>query len=403
MEAAQEAFRSAFEHCSNCLKKLSRTFQSLDARQQRLEGNETIPLIVPILAKIEMQLGQYDILTAADHVSAVQATRIAALEAELATTKQQLSSSLVLALTLTADNDRLEGEVAKARGSFATLTIDNERLKSELAKAREALSQLPPVMIPAAEMTPGLRPLVSSHTYFGIGQLPPTPTSTSTDAETSARTKRQLTSPTKPRDQPKRMRSNKSPSTSFAMTPDDGRQEEMPHLTDQYDAKVMAKKIYDKFDFDGPWTPIDRQVFLTQLEKAYVGEKDFQTRIETIDRHCTGILTAEPPEPRPCLFAEIIGFGPKGPGGPNMTWQNCKYCNGSPQRRCVSAKFAPHVPSPFGPRDSTGKVPYGRARRYNPVESLEVNQLGSSKRWIVTLRISDPQSELAESITLVAI
>lgn len=371
MEAAQAAFRSTLERCSNALKKISTTFQNLDERQQRLEGNETVHLVVPILTNIQTQLSQYDIFTAVDGVSSVQATRIAALEAELATTKQLLSSSRELA---------------------ATLTIDNNRLKSE---ARESLTQRPSAVPPPAQMTPNLRLPASSNAYFSAGQFPLTPTSASTDVETSARTKRQLTSPSKPRDQPKRMRPNVSASVGFGMAPDDNQQEDTLQPAEKYDAKLMAQKIYDKFDFDGPWTTADRQVFLAQLESAYAREKGLQKRIEMIDRHCTGILTAPPPEPRPCLFAEITNFSPKGPGGPNMTWQNCKYCNGSPQRRCVSAKFAPHVPLPFGSRDSTGKVPYGGARRYNPVEPL-----GHSKRWIAILRISDPQSELTECITL---
>jgi hypothetical protein len=374
MEAARAAFRLALEHCSNALKKISTTFQSLDERQQRLEGNETVHLIIPILRNIEKQLNQYDILTAADDVSAMQATHITALEAELTMTKQQLSSSRELA---------------------ATLTTDNDRLKIELAEARESLAQRPSAMLLAAQMTPGLRP-PNSDTYFSAGQFPPTPTSASTNVETPVRTKRQLASPSKTRDQPKRVRSNESTSASFGMAPDDGQQEDTLRPAEKYDAKVMAQKIYDKFDFEGPWTTTDRQVFLAQLEGAYVEEKGFQKRIEVIDRHCTGILTAEPPDPRPCFFAEITGFSPKGPGGLNMTWQNCKYCNGSPQRRCVSAKFAPHVPSPFGSRDSTGKVPFGGARRYNPVEPSS-----HSKRWIVTLRISE--SELADCITLASI
>ena len=77
LEAAQAAFRSVLEHCSNVLKKISTTFQSLDERQQRLGGNETVPLIVPILTNIETQLSQYDILAAVFHVSAVQTTQIA--------------------------------------------------------------------------------------------------------------------------------------------------------------------------------------------------------------------------------------------------------------------------------------------------------------------------------------
>ena len=375
MEAAQSTFRSALEHCSNVLQKISTTFQNLDERQQRLEGNETVHLIVPILTNIKTQLSQYDILTTIDNVSAMQATRIAALEAELTTITQQLSSSRELA---------------------ATLTIDNNRLESELAKARESLAQHPSSLLLAAQMTPNLRPPVSSDTYFSAGQLPPTPTSPSTNVETSVRTKRQLTSPSKTRDQPKRVRPNGSTSAGFGMTSDDD-QEDTLHPAEKYDAKLMAQKICDKFDFEGPWTTTDRQLFLAQLESAYVCEKGFQKRIEAIDRHCTGILTAEPPEPRPCFFAEITGSSLKGPGGLNMTWQNCKYCNGSPQRRCVSAKFAPHVPSPFGSRDSTGRVPY-RARRYNPVELS-----GQSKRWIVTLRISDPPNELTDCITLAII
>jgi hypothetical protein len=369
MEAAQATFRSVLEHCSNVLKKISTTFQNLDERQQRLKGNETVPLIVPILTNIETQLSQYDILAAVFQVSAAQTTQVTVLEAELATTKQQLSSLQELA---------------------ATMTTDNDRLKVELAKARESLAQCPPVMLPAAQMSPNLQSPAKSNTNFSARQFPPTPTSASTDVETSARTKRQLTSPSKTRYQPKRMRPNKSISAGFATALDDSQQEDTLHPADKYDAKVMAQKIYNKFGFDGPWTPADHQLFLTQLESAYVREKGLQKRIETIDRHCTGILTAEPPEPRPCLFAEITSFSPKGPGGPNMTWQNCKYCNGSPQRRCVSAKFAPHVPSPFGLRDSTGKVPYGQARRYNPVEPLRVNRSGHSIRWIATLRISDP-------------
>jgi hypothetical protein len=376
MEAAQAAFRSALENCSNVLKKISTTFQNLDERQQRLEGNETVQLIVPILTNIEMQLSQYDIFAAADDVSAGQAARIAALEAELTTAKQQLSISRELA---------------------EMLTINNGRLNIELAKARESLAQHPSAMLLAAQMTPSLRPPASSDTYFSAGQFPPTPTSASTDVETFVRTKRQLTSPSKARDQPKRVRPNGSISASFGTAPDDDQQEDTLHPADEYDAKVMAQKIYEKFDFEGPWTTTDRELFLAQLESAYTWEKSFQKRIEAIDRHCTGIMTAEPPEPRPCFFAEITGSSPKGPGGLNMTWQNCKYCNGSPQRRCVSAKFAPHVPSPFGPRDSTGKVPCGGARRYNPVEPS-----GHFKRWIVTLRISDPQSELIDCITLAA-
>jgi hypothetical protein len=377
MEAAQATFRSVLEHCSNALKKISTTFQNLDERQQRLEGNETVQLIVPILTNIETQLSQYDILTAVDGVSAVQATRIAVLEAELTKAKQQLSSSRELA---------------------ATLATDNDRLNTELGKARESLAQHPSAMLLAAQMTPNLRPPASSDTYFSAGQFPPTPTSASTGIETSLRTKRQLASPSKTRDQPKRVRPNGSISASFGTAPDDSQQEDTLHPADEYDAKVMAQKMYDKFDFEGPWTTADRQLFLAQLESAYVHEKGFQKRIEVIDRHCAGILTAEPPEPRPCFFAEITGSSPKGPGGSNMTWQNCKYCNGSPQKRCVSAKFAPHIPSPFGPRDSTGKVPCGGARRYNPVEPS-----GHSKRWIVTLRISDPQSELIDCITLATV
>ena len=194
MEAAQAAFRSVLEHCSNVLKKISTTFQNLDERQQQLEGNETVPLIIPILTNIETQLSQYDILTAVFHVSAVQTTQIAMLEAELETTKQQLSSS---------------------RELVATMTTDNDRLNSELAKARESLAQHPPAMLPAAQMTPNLQPPASSNTNFSARQLPPTPTSASTDVETSTRPKRQLTSPSKTRDQPKRMRPNKSTSAGF--------------------------------------------------------------------------------------------------------------------------------------------------------------------------------------------
>src|SRR5436309_11358092 len=107
MEAAQAAFRPILENCSNALKKISTTFQNLDERQQRLGGNETVPLIVPILKNIETQLSQYDILAAVFRVSAVQTTQISLLEAELETTKQQLSSSRELVETMTADNDRL--------------------------------------------------------------------------------------------------------------------------------------------------------------------------------------------------------------------------------------------------------------------------------------------------------
>ena len=145
MEAAQATFRSVLEHCSNILKKISTTFQNLDERQQQLEGNETVPLIIPILTNIETQLSQYDILAAVFHVSAVQTTQIAMLEAELETTKQQLSSS---------------------RELVATMTTDNDRLKSELSKARKSLAQRPPAMLPAAQMTPNLQPPASSNTNF---------------------------------------------------------------------------------------------------------------------------------------------------------------------------------------------------------------------------------------------
>jgi hypothetical protein len=88
------------------------------------------------------------------------------------------------------------------------------------------------------------------------------------------------------------------------------------HPADKYDAKVTAQKIYNKFGFDDPWTPTDHRLFLTQLESAHVHEKGLQKRIEMIDRRCTGILTAEPPEPKPRLFAEITSFSPKGPVAP---------------------------------------------------------------------------------------
>jgi hypothetical protein len=55
--------------------------------QKQLEDNETVPLMVPILTNIEIQLSQYDILAAVFHVSAVQTTQIAMLEAELETRK----------------------------------------------------------------------------------------------------------------------------------------------------------------------------------------------------------------------------------------------------------------------------------------------------------------------------
>jgi len=213
MEVAQAAFRSVLEHCSNVLKKISTTFQNLDERQQRLEGNETVPLIVPILTNIETQLSQYDILATVFRVSAVQTTQIAMLEAELETTKQQLSSSRELVARMTADNDRLS---------------------SELAKARESLSQRPPVMLPATQMTPNLQPSASSNTNFSARQFPPTPTSASTNVETSMRTKREHTSPSKSRNQLKRMRPNKSTSASFATTPDDSQQEDTITLLTNY-------------------------------------------------------------------------------------------------------------------------------------------------------------------------
>jgi hypothetical protein len=187
MEAAQAAFRSVLEHCSNVLKKISTTFQNLDERQKQLECNEAVPLIVPILTNIETQLSPYDNLAAVFHVSAVQTTQIAMLEAELETTRQQLSSS---------------------RELVATMTTDNDRLNIELAKARESLAQRPPAMLPAAQMTPNLQPSASSNANFSARQFPPTPTSASTDFETSTRIKRQLTSPIKTRDQSKRMRPN---------------------------------------------------------------------------------------------------------------------------------------------------------------------------------------------------
>jgi hypothetical protein len=147
------------------------------------------------LTNIETQLSQYDNLAAVFHVSAVQTTQIAMLEAELETTKQQLSSS---------------------RELVATMTTDNDRLNIELAKARESLAQRPPAMLPAAQMTPNLQPSASSNANFSARQFPPTPTSASTDFETSTRIKRQLTSPIKTRDQSKRMRPNKSTSAGFA-------------------------------------------------------------------------------------------------------------------------------------------------------------------------------------------
>jgi hypothetical protein len=183
MEAAHAAFRSVLEHCSNVLRKISTTFQNLDERQQRLEGNETVPLIV------------------------------AMLEAELETTKQQLSSSRELVARMTADNDRLS---------------------SELAKARESLSQRPLVMLPATQMTPNLQPSASSNTNFSARQFPPTPTSASTNVETSMRTKREHTSPSKSRNQLKRMRPNKSTSASFATAPDDSQQEDTITLLTNY-------------------------------------------------------------------------------------------------------------------------------------------------------------------------
>jgi hypothetical protein len=98
------------------------------------------------------------------------------------------------------------------------------------------------------------------------------------------RAKRQLISPSKPRDQPKRMRPNESTPADFATAPDDSQQEDTSHPADKYDAKVMAQKIYNKFGFNGRWTPTDHQLFLTQLESAYVREKGLQKRIEMVDR-----------------------------------------------------------------------------------------------------------------------
>jgi hypothetical protein len=62
--------------------------------------------------------------------------------------------------------------------------------------------------------------------------------------------------------------------------------------------EVMAQKIYNKFGFNGRWTPTDHQLLLTQLESAYVREKGLQKRIEMVDkalhRHPDSRATLEP-------------------------------------------------------------------------------------------------------------
>ena len=51
------------------------------------------------------------------------------------------------------------------------------------------------------------------------------------------------------------MRPNESTPADFATAPDDSQQEDTSHPADKYDAKVMAQKIYNKFGFNGRWTP----------------------------------------------------------------------------------------------------------------------------------------------------
>jgi uncharacterized coiled-coil protein SlyX len=373
MDAACTAFKSALERCSNALTKLTATFSSLNERQLRLPGDQAVPGIVPILTNVETQLAQYDILTASENLLAVQATRISELEAELATTNQQL----------TAANQQL----ASSHELAATLVSENERLKAKLEEAEESLAQRPYATLPAANTTPSLPPPTSSNTNFAAEeQLPPTPTSASAAAETSARTKRQVTSPSKPQTRPKRIRQDEAGARGFATAQDEEQQQGTSQPTAPYDAKAMAKTIYDMFRLIGPWTQKDKDNHLASLESAYVREKTLEDRIEKIDRHCFGNLEKWPPDPRPCLFAEITSFSPKGSGGPNMKWQDCRYCQKSPNRRCTSAKFAPNVPLPFGQRDnSTGAVPR-TDRKYNYQESAT----GESIRWDAYLREGDP-------------
>jgi glycogen synthase len=94
------------------------------------------------------------------------------------------------------------------------------------------------------------------------------------------------------------MRPNESTPADFATAPDDSQQEDTSHPADKHDAKVMAQKIYNKFGFNGRWTPTDHQLFLTQLESAYVREKGLQKRIEMVDealhRHSDSRATLEP-------------------------------------------------------------------------------------------------------------
>jgi hypothetical protein len=52
------------------------------------------------------------------------------------------------------------------------------------------------------------------------------------------------------------------------------------------------------------------------IEKRIRPRKSLEKRIETMDRHCAAILTAEPPEPKPCLFAESPASARKTPVAP---------------------------------------------------------------------------------------
>lgn len=145
-------------------------------------------------------------------------------------------------------------------------------------------------------------------------------------------------------------------------------------------------KLPVMFHFEGEWSDALKECFKTKLRDACVRKPSFEEAVRMIDKHCYGKLDGHPPDPRPCLIAEIKSSG-KGPGGQDHSFKACPHCKGAAGMVCCHGKFVLGVQASFGIRNANGVVPQNARKHVMPrAETMTVPMAdGKAARWSVWL------------------
>ena len=123
----------------------------------------------------------------------------------------------------------------------------------------------------------------------------------------------------------------------------------------QLDARSKANEIRALMEPQWSITDEEEKILMNHMTSWFSKKASLTDKLKTLEHCVVGNLSAEPPNPRPCLLALMVRRN-GGAGGPQMKSTDCPYCNEKPDERlCCYATYAQGVSSGYGPRVG-GKV-----------------------------------------------